>query len=124
MFTLPTQQVLDRMAPVYADRGESITWKHFTGTTREGSTNVDKFTDFTATALVGKRKMWARDAANNMKLQGLIQNFIVRVTELPAGITQDDLTDNDKIVYGEQQYDIVALRHITGLFVHASVEGG
>ena len=118
---VPIPQILRALAPVYANRGESVQIKHYSGTPAD----PDGFDEpFEVTALVGKDKVWAKDSSNKVKLQARVKRVVFRAFELPAGMTQGDLTDNDKIIYDGQEWDISAWDHVKGLASRASVEGG
>lgn len=130
MFHLPREQILAKLAPVFASEGVTATYRRYTGTTKttdeSGRTkNVDTFQSFEIVALVGKSKKWTTTATGPALIQTSNGTWIFREEDLTAaGITYAALNaKRDSINYGGQDYTLEDLRNVSP-FVRATVKGG
>jgi hypothetical protein len=103
---IPPDEVLyQKMEPVFQDRGEPATYGLYLDTSREDSANTDEYQEFDITVLTGKRNKWTTGVAGP-QMQELAQSFIFREKDFPDGITFKDLSANDYIKLGGDQFDV------------------
>lgn len=121
---LPDEELLAKMAPVYAARGVSATYRRHTGTIRESGANVDQYEEFDIVALIGQRRKYSKKAGTNeVDVQKLNTAFIFRTTDLLAGIEFKDLSENDKVAYEGQELGVINLQLVSP-FIRFEIQGG
>jgi hypothetical protein len=121
---VPIDPLLNKMNPIFSERGVSATLKIYQGTTRAGNATTDTYRpDIVLTVLTGKRTKWSTDVSTGAKAQVAIETAIFRSTDLPDDVVSKDvLKKNNKLVLNEQTYDVREAR-FADPFYHMVIEG-